>query len=104
MFNPAPTVLLGSNYNGTSTDAVLKIADFPQLSSAEADEATGDSRKLLFAILDGVANKYEALASADRPTKMTVQRGFGSVSGGVTRVTFTLGFNLTVGALEVSAE
>jgi hypothetical protein len=103
-FNPAPTVLLGSQYNGSSTDAVLKIADFPKLTSAEAEETTGDSRKLLFAVLDEIANKYEALAPADRPAKMTLTRGYGSVSGGQTRVTFSFVFNLDVGALEVSAE
>lgn len=104
MFNPAPTVLLGSNYTGDATNATLKIADFPQLTAAEADEATGDSRKILFALLDEIANKYEALAPAERPGKMSIQRGYGNVSGGTTRVTFGIAFNLDVAGLEVSAE
>ena len=82
----------------------MTIADIPQLSSAEANKTTGDSRKILFALLDAVADRFEALAAADRPQKMLIQRGFGSVAGGKTRVTFNIGFTLDVGALEVTAE
>jgi hypothetical protein len=104
-FNPAPTVLFGSNYSGTSTDAVLKIADFPELTSAEADEATGDSRKLLFAVLTKVEAALNALAAADKPAKMTISKSSTAPnSSGVFTTNFNVSFSVAIAGADVAAE
>lgn len=104
-FNPAPTVLFGSNYSGTSTDAVLKIADFPELTSVEADEATGDSRKLLFAILTKVEASLNALEAAAKPTKVTISKSSTAPSSlGVFTTNFNISFSVAIGSADVAGE
>ena len=104
-FNTAPTNLLGAGYVGNSTAASLAIANFSNLTSAEANTTTGDSRKILFALLEGVATNYEALVAAGTaPAKLTIHRGYGAVNGLKTSVTYNITFNLDVAGLEVSIE
>lgn len=52
----------------------MPIATFPELTAAEADAATGDIRKIAFALLDKLYDAWMGKAAADRPTKWTMDR------------------------------
>ena len=104
-FSPAPTALFGSNYSGTSTDAVLKIADFSELTSAEANTTTGDSRKILFALLTKVEAALNALPTADKPAKMTISKSSTAPNpSGVFQTNFNISFSVAIGSSDVAAE
>jgi len=104
-FDAKPTVLLGSNYLADATNVTIKIADIPQLIAAEADELTGDSRKLLYAILDKVQTAYAALPDVDKPTKVRIQRSSTAPNAaGTFQTTFTLSFTLAIAGAGVAAE
>jgi hypothetical protein len=55
-----------------ASDVTFPIASVPFLDADEADGTTGDMRKVLFALVDHVYKHYIGLATADRPTKMTI--------------------------------
>lgn len=72
-FNPAPTQLFaGMSEDGT--DLTIPIASIPELTAAEADAVTGDLRKVCYAIGERMFEYYNALAVADRPTKLTIAK------------------------------
>jgi hypothetical protein len=87
------------------TDVTFPIASLPELTAAEADAATGDFRKLMFAIMENNWVKWNALASADRPTKMTLAKSISTdpVTGIATQ-TFTVVFKTSVTSQDVTAE
>ena len=103
-FNSAPVNLLGAGYIGNGSSAAFAIADFSDLTVGEANTSTGDSRKILFALLEGIATTYAALPDASKPTKLSIQRAYGSVNGLKTSVSYNIMFNLDVAGLEVTAE
>lgn len=104
-FNPDPNELFGAGYTANSTDVIFKVADLPQLTSAEANASTGDSRKVLFAILDKVAAAIDAMPAADRPKKVRVSRSSTApnASGQFTQ-TYSFSFDLAAGSVEVVNE
>lgn len=102
--NPADNDLLGANYTADSTTVTLTIADFTDLTSAEAAAATGDSRKIIYALLNGIYGNYKALTT-DLPTKMTIARTTTvSDTTQTATVTFTVRFTTTDPVTEVAAE
>ena len=104
-FNPAPTALFGADYTGSSTDAALKISDFPELTAAEADGTTGDSRKMLYAILSKVELGVNALEAANKPSKMTISKSSTAPNAlGVFRRSFSISFDVAIGSADVAAE
>lgn len=76
-FDPAPTELFaGMSEDGT--DLTIPIASIPELTAAEADAVTGDLRKLIYALSERMFQYYNALPTADRPTKITVAKSIQS--------------------------
>jgi hypothetical protein len=73
-FDPIPTALF-PGWTEDGTDITLPIADLPELTAAEADAATGDSRKIIYAFLEQFYAWYNGLAIADRPSRITISRG-----------------------------
>jgi hypothetical protein len=65
-FNPAPTSVIPS-WSEDGTTVSFPLASVPNLSAAIADAATGDSRKVVQAMLERLYAWYTALATADRP-------------------------------------
>lgn len=105
-FNSAPTTIFPS-YAATSTDLTIPLAALPNLSSAEANASTGDSRELLRSILDTAYNSIQALPEADRPKKMTITKATPQVvSTNVLRISYTVSFDVSYmnSALSMSAE
>lgn len=98
---------LFANYASDGTEITIPIADLPGLTSGEAHATTGDGRELVRTFLEKVVTSIEALASGDRPTKMTVARsnvvGIGPSS---VRRTYTFTFEeaITVSSTSLVAE
>jgi hypothetical protein len=102
--NPADNDLLGANYTADSTTVTLTIADFPDLTSVEAAAATGDSRKIIYALCQGIYANYKALTT-DLPAKMTIARTTTvSDTTQTASVTFTIRFLTSEYTAEVAAE
>lgn len=103
MFDDTPSVLIPG---WTSDDTTISFAraGFPKLSAAEANTSTGDSRKVLYALLHKIHANYAALATADRPAKMVIVKSEGSPASGTQRVVFTFQFDLDISDAEVAAE
>jgi hypothetical protein len=70
-FDKKPSTWL-PDWHVDGTDVHVPIATFPELTAAEAGAASGDIRKILFAILEQQWNVFRALATADKPTMMNM--------------------------------
>ncbi|MCX7010382.1 MAG: hypothetical protein NTY53_24605 [Kiritimatiellaeota bacterium] len=93
------------NWTEDGTDISVPIASFPELTSVEADGTTGDIRKVLFAMLEELYQKWLATAAADRPSKMTITKSsnLNAATGVVTNV-YTVRFSNDIVAQEVEDE
>jgi hypothetical protein len=67
-FDKTPTTWL-ANWSEDGTTITVPIATFPEMTAAEADAATGDIRKIVFAIVEKLWKSYNATVTADRPNK-----------------------------------
>lgn len=105
MFNAAPTVFFGTSYSSNGTTLSIPVAAFPELSAAEANASTGDSRKMIFALLHRIHSVFNGLATANRPSKMTISRSIGSINANNEFTTsFTFSFNLEATGVDVANE
>jgi hypothetical protein len=88
---------------GTGTHSITTGPLLAQVTDAEADETTGDIRKLVFGIVDALHLAWSRIASADRPTRMTIYKS--SQSSGTTLThTFTIVFVNEVASEDVADE
>lgn len=72
-FDPTPTNLFaGMSEDGTTLS--IPLASIPGLTSAESDAVTGDSRKIIFSILERFSSFLTDLATEDQPDRVTVTR------------------------------
>jgi hypothetical protein len=65
-FNMSPSALF-PGYSSDGTDITIPIEDIVGLTSAEADEDTGDWRSIFLSLCATVFIHYNSLATADRP-------------------------------------
>ena len=103
-FDKTPTSWI-ANWSEDGTDISVPIASFSELTAAEADGTTGDIRDIVFAIIQHLYTTYNALATADRPDKLTIKKTatYNSVYNKLTnRYTFTIVTD--IGTQEVRAE
>lgn len=103
-FNPLPqTWFTGLTDDGT--DLTIPIASIPELTAAEIDSATGDIRKMLYAIAELAWTKWSALPTVDRPTKMTLSKSASvNATTGLVTNTYTFTFVNAIVGQDVSAE
>jgi len=111
----SPAAWLGAGYNSTTgkielnTNSAFTNKLLTELTDAEADETTGDIRKLLFGVLDGLYTQFNsknsALATADRPQRVTFTRNtsVSDITGLITR-NYSLSFQLEAASVEVANE
>lgn len=111
----SPATWLGAGYNSSSGKIELNTNDadanrlLTELTDAEADETTGDFRKLLFGILDGLytqfTTKNATLAPADRSQRVTFTRS-ATVNDGTGLMTrhYIANIQLETAAFEVANE
>ena len=94
-FSKVPSVLFGAAYAADSTTLTLTLSQQAGLSSADASATTGDSRQILMNVLTGVLDRYDALATGDKPAKFTIiRRPIAASNGGDLRTVFTLTFDV----------
>lgn len=104
-FNPAPNALFPS-WSEDGTTIEVPIASFPELTAAEADGATGDSRKVVYALLQKIYAAIQALPEGDRPTQMRVSRAqtLSQTNPAQIFMEFNIGFTLAAASVDVAAE
>jgi len=103
-----PGEVLTSGYTATGTEITMTIGTgglLPEVSSAEADAATGDFRKLMYGILEGLYSSYNAVPTADKPSQMLLSRSTSenSTTGLFTR-NYNIQFKLDATGFEVAPE
>ena len=103
-FSKTPTGWLGNGYSEDGNDLTIPLSALPELSAGEADAATGDIRKILFALCSAMEAKFASLALADRPAKMTITKTQGTLQGSTLQIGFNFNFHLEVAGLEVVDE
>ncbi len=102
-YSDTPTDLFASWAEAAGTITV-PLASISELSTAEADGASGSSKAISYALCAEIEAWYAALATADKPTKMVVTKSGPSTTSGVTKTTFVLTFTMETLGLEVEAE
>lgn len=103
-FNPLPQTWFES-LTDDGVDITVPIATFPETSAAELDAVTGDIRKVLFAICEKCWSRWNALATADKPTKMSMAKSVTVDSAtGINTNVFTFTFKTSVASQEVADE
>lgn len=89
--------------NGTTVS--FPLASVPNLTAADADGVTGDIRKVLYDLCEKLYANYNALAAADKPTKMVIRKATAGLdSSGTLSRSFTLTFTTAPSAEDVVAE
>jgi hypothetical protein len=103
-FNPAPNTWI-ADWSEDETDISVPIASFPELTAAEADGATGDIRKIVWAITEKLYQEFNSRAAADRPKKWTMSKSasVNSTTGVITN-TITMTFLNSILTQDVVAE
>ena len=106
-FSDLPTELFTGIALDGSGDSHIKIpiSSIPELTSAEADPATGKLRKLWYAMCERAYQWWNAHVAADRPTTMGVSKSSVTTeSTGITRKTYTFWFDTVASGVEVDDE
>jgi hypothetical protein len=103
-FSQVPTTWV-SGWSEDGTNITVPIASFPEMTAAEADGATGDIRKIYYAICDQMFAAYNNTAAADRPTRMNIVKTMAAnTTTGITIVTYRAVFYCATASVEVIAE
>ena len=102
-FSALPTDVIAS-WSEDGTDVTFPIASVTQLDVDEADGVTGDSRRILFALIEQWYQWYVALPVADRPSQMTISKSSSLQSDGTFKNTYTTVFYCAVTDQEVIDE
>jgi hypothetical protein len=102
-FNPAPTEVIAS-WSEDGTTVSFDLADVAELDDVESDAVTGDSRRILFALLEQWAHWWAGLDEADKPEKMTLNKSSSLLPDGNYRNSYTLTFTTEVTGQEVIDE
>lgn len=72
----APTLnkLLGANYTADANTMELALEDFPNVTEEEAAPADGDTRRILFGMMQDIYRRWKDIPQEERPEKMTLYR------------------------------
>lgn len=93
-FNPKPSDhIAGISVSGNNL--VIPLASIPDITSAEVVDATGDIRKVAYAIALKLYSVYVSMASEDRPTKWIAVRNTQAQEDSET-ATRALNFSFTI--------
>jgi len=84
--------LVTSNSDGSADPAdfanstqylCIPMSSLPELTAVEANPSTGDIRKIMFAFETAIYDAYDAIATADRPTRWINSRSQSFSSDGL---------------------
>lgn len=87
----------------TADSVAFPIASLDQLSATDISGAAADSRRLMFALCDHMAQFYRETPTADKPTAVTISKSSVMKADGTYRNTYTFVFDVDVLAQEVAA-
>ena len=97
--------LLAATDPAPSQGIFIPLSALSGLTAAEANETTGDGRKVAFELSRTMFSSINAIAAASRPTRFSVARGTpAGVDATTVRQTYTLTFDLDVSVSDVAAE
>ena len=103
-FTKAPNTWF-ANWAVDGTDIKVPIASFPQLTDVEANGATGDIRKIMYAVLHKLAAAWTAAGTGGRPAKMLFTESAAlSADGTQITQTYTIRFTNAVLTSDVADE
>jgi len=108
-FNPSPTGYFPninpSGVVGGVTGVFIPYADLESYDLATVTGvASGDNRELLYSFLDAFTDEYLSLATANKPTQITISRTSTVPSDDVVRKTYTVVINVDMGPTTVVDE
>jgi hypothetical protein len=105
-FNPNPTGYFPGILNLASGNSVSTSGVFIPYSNLESYNAgtSGDIRQLLYSVNEAITDKYLTLATADRPSQITLSRSATVPDDNVVRKTYTMIINLGFSGLAVIDE
>lgn len=85
---------------------IIPLSSMAGLSAAEADEATGDWRYIVRALIEGFFDDYNAMTAANKPTNLVVTESslIDTATSGESNRTWTVTATLDTGSLEVADE
>lgn len=90
-FDPAPSSWIAS-WSEDGTNVTFPLASVPQFTAAEGDGTTGDWRACFFRMLDHTYDYLDGLATADKPSKISITRVLNGNADG----TLNYSYNITV--------
>jgi hypothetical protein len=97
--------LVAANGTVASESLCIPLSSLPGLTAVEADETTGDGRKVAYELCKAIQSGYTALATAARPSRMTASKGTPSgVDADTVQQSFTFSFQLGITGTDVAAE
>lgn len=97
--------LLAAAAPAPSQGLFIPLTALPGLTAAEADEATGDGRKVVYELARALFTNFTALATASRPTKLSITRGTPTgIDSTTVRQSFTFSIDLDISASDVTPE
>lgn len=95
--------MFGTNYTASSTTLTLTLSDFSEITSAEANASSGDSRKIVYGLIEGLYKRFNALPEGDAPSKMQISRSRGLNADGTISASYSFNFTLS-GDVDVATE
>lgn len=95
----------GTNSITFNTNDAASNKTLTELTDAEAAASTGDVRKVIFAICEQLFYKYNSIAVADRPTKLSITKS-ASLNSATKEIanTYTIRITTSVVTQEVADE
>ena len=93
-----------ADWSSDETDITLPIASLPELTAAEADPVSGDIRDIMYAFINQWYAVWNALPTADRSNKLTLNKTMSGTSTGLIQHQYIFTFLLAPTGLNVAPE
>ena len=105
-FDATPTSWVAS-WSEDGTNCTFPLASLDEgaaLTAAEADAVSGDWRYIVHSLIDHTYGYYNGLATADKPTKLTISKSGSLQSSGEMLYTYTVRVYVAISGEDVAAE
>lgn len=105
-FNPSPTgyfpswEIMSSGSTASSSGVFIAFSDLDTYDSA----TTGDVRSLLYGFIESYADEHLSLATADRPSQVTITRTQSVPGEDILRKTYSITINLAIEGVSIVPE
>lgn len=105
-FDPSPTgyfpswEIMSAGDTASSSGVFISFSDFDTYNSA----TTGDVRSLLYSFVEAYADEHLSLATADRPSQVTITRTQSVPAEDILRKTYSITINLAIEGVSIVPE